>query len=116
MHRISQRYVSGQDKLEPELHHALTSMNLKNHFCKLNLTTQEAPSQIQNAGSPAQKRLAEAFSYLERLTLERAYRQDPAFGKFLEERIIWRELLDLELQEIDENIGRVWDQTQTGLD
>jgi hypothetical protein len=75
-----------------------------------------ATARFQPAGSSTQKRLVEAFSCLEWLELERAYRQDPVFYKFLEERIVWHELLDLELQEIDEKIERISDQAGSGLD
>ncbi len=36
----------------------------------------------------------------------RNHRQDPLFERAAEERIIWRELLELELQHVDEQIGR----------
>ena len=91
-------------------------MKRKNYLCTLDLAAREAPARLQPAGSATQKRLVEAFSCLQRLELERAYRQDPVFCKFLEERIIWRELLDLELQEIDEKIGPISDQVGSGLD
>jgi hypothetical protein len=91
-------------------------MKRKNHLCTPDLAAREAPARLQAAGSSTQKRLFKAFFCLERLELDRAYRQDPVFCKFLEERIIWRELLDLELQEIDEKIGRISDQAGRGLD
>ena len=53
------------------------------------------------------KRLAKAAACLERLDAERACCRDPNLGKGMEERIIWRELLDLELQEFDEQIERL---------
>ncbi len=52
------------------------------------------------------ERLAKAVAYLERLDVERISHGDPHLGKPIEERIIWRELLDLELQEFDEEIER----------
>ena len=39
--------------------------------------------------------------------LERVHRGDPSFNKTIEERIIWGELLELELQEVDEQIERI---------
>ena len=57
------------------------------------------------------KRLAKAAACLERLDAERACCRDPNLGKGMEERIIWRELLDLELQEFDEEIERFSDVT-----
>ena len=52
-------------------------------------------------------RLAKAAACLERLDEERVVLGDPNLGKSIEERIIWRELLDLELQEFDEQIERL---------
>jgi len=52
-------------------------------------------------------RLAEEKACLEHLDAEREYRGDVDFGKTTEERIVWKELLDLELQEIDELVTRV---------
>ena len=48
------------------------------------------------------ERLAEAAACLQRIDDERDSAGDPTFGKVLEERIVWRELRDLELQEFDE--------------
>jgi len=57
--------------------------------------------------SAVRQRLAEEKARLEDLDAERACRGDSAFGKATEERIIWGELLDLELQDIDEQVGRI---------
>jgi len=59
-----------------------------------------------NVQWPIAKRLAEEFAMLQELEFEREDRGDPWYGKATEERIIWRELFDLELQEVDEQIGR----------
>ena len=62
---------------------------------------------MKNEGiSPLHERLAKAAAYLERLDVERFARGNPNLGKSIEERIIWRELLDLELQKFDEQIER----------
>jgi hypothetical protein len=53
------------------------------------------------------ERLAEAKACLERLDAERACRGDPGFGQTTEDRIVWGELLDLELQDIDEQVSRI---------
>jgi hypothetical protein len=53
------------------------------------------------------ERLVKGREYLERLDQERTSRGEPLLGKSIEERIIWRELLDLELQEFDEQIERI---------
>jgi hypothetical protein len=57
--------------------------------------------------SVLQERLAKAAAYLERLDVERISHGDPNLGRSIEERIIWRELLDLELQDFDEEIERL---------
>lgn len=48
-----------------------------------------------------QERLAEAKACLDYLDLERTRRADPDFGKRLEDKTIWRELLELELQDAE---------------
>jgi len=60
-------------------------------------------------GGIIQQRLAEEKAYLKHLDLERVHRGDPSFNKTIEERIIWGELLELELQEVDEQIERLWE-------
>ena len=81
-------------------------MNWKNRIYALNLSHEalRPPVPLGPAGS-TQHRLAEAFACLEKIERKSAYGQ--VFGKFLEQRIIWRELLELELQEIDEQIERI---------
>ena len=56
---------------------------------------------------PTHERLMRGFSCLQNIQLVRNHRQDPHFGITVEERIIWRELLELELQDVDEQIERV---------
>ena len=53
---------------------------------------------MQNVGTSAiRERLREARVRLERLDRERAWRGNPLLDKVVENRILWRELLDLEL-------------------
>ena len=52
-------------------------------------------------------RLAEAARLLEHLDRERASFGDPGLGRIIEERIVSRELLDLELQDFDEEVERL---------
>ena len=59
------------------------------------------------SASTTWKRLAEEQACLEHLDAERAYRGDSGFGKTTEDRIVWGELLDLELQDIDEQVSRI---------
>ncbi|MBZ5626280.1 MAG: hypothetical protein LAQ69_47490 [Acidobacteriia bacterium] len=53
------------------------------------------------------QRLDEGKARLEHLDTERTRRGDSGFGKTTEDRIVWGELLDLELQDIDEQIRRI---------
>jgi hypothetical protein len=56
---------------------------------------------------PLAGRLAEAAKVLEHLDQERAAVDDPTLGKIIEERIVSRELRDLELQAFDEEVERL---------
>jgi hypothetical protein len=82
-------------------------MNRKTQLCTLNLSAGEAPPPVRAAVCPTRQRLVEAFSRLQNLQLVRNHRQDPRFGRLVEERIIWRELIELELQEVDKQIERI---------
>ena len=53
------------------------------------------------------ERLVKAAACLEGLDWERSSCGDPILGKVIERRIVWRELLDLELQDVDEQIERL---------
>jgi hypothetical protein len=64
---------------------------------------------VQQRKLPHEERLALAAAFLERLAQDRARIGDPNLDKAFEKRIIWRELLDLELQEFDEEIQRLGD-------
>jgi hypothetical protein len=81
-------------------------MNQKNHICTLNLRDCGAPG-VPVARSPTHERLTRAFSRLQHIELARNEREDPRFEQAVEERIIWRELLELELQDVDEQIERI---------
>ena len=74
-------------------------------FCALNLPVL-VPPRVPIPESPVHKRLRQGFARLENIQLVRNHRQDTRFEKAVEERIIWRELLDLELQDIDDHIER----------
>jgi len=82
-------------------------MNPKTRICTLNLPNGQTLPAVETAVWLTRQRLLDAFSLLERIELDRAYRRDPLFGSLVEERIIWRELIDLELQEADEQIERI---------
>ena len=55
------------------------------------------------------RRLNEEAAYLEHLDSEREQRGDSLFGKTAEDRIVWGELIELELQEVDEQATRICD-------
>lgn len=63
-----------------------------------------------------QKRLAEAKDGLEYLDAERLRRDDPNFGRLLEDQMIWRELLELEFQEAEERIAFLCNAAEHALD
>ena len=71
------------------------------------LTTTLLPDEVHARLPNARERLERAFNRLQGIQLVRNHRQDRFFGKSAEERIIWREPLDLELQNIDEQIERL---------
>jgi hypothetical protein len=58
--------------------------------------------------------LSLAFARLQTIQDMRAQRQDPRFGRSVEDKIVWRELLDLELQEADEQIERIAEASTSG--
>ncbi len=62
----------------------------------------ERPAARESRADTMRQRLAEEKACLDDLDAERRRRRDSGFGKATEEKVIWRELLDLELQEIDE--------------
>lgn len=82
-------------------------MDRKIQICTRNLPADEARMNVRTASCPTRQRLVRGFSRLQDIQLVRNHRQDPLFGKSAEERIVWRELLDLELQDVDEQIERV---------
>jgi len=53
------------------------------------------------------RRLAVETASLEHLDGERERCGDSRFGKTTEDRIVWGELIELELQEIDEQVSRI---------
>jgi hypothetical protein len=80
-------------------------MNRKTQIFTPNLSAGEVPH-VRLPSPTTHERLDRAFSRLQGIQLVRNHRQDRFFGKSAEERIIWRELLDLELQDVDEQIER----------
>jgi hypothetical protein len=81
-------------------------MSDKTRFCTLNLAVPVSqPAQVPE--SPTRERLKQAFARLKNIDLVRNHRQDPGFGKADENRIVWRELLELELQAVDDQLERI---------
>jgi hypothetical protein len=60
-------------------------------------------------------RLSKAKECLDYLEVEREHRNDPAFGRLIEHQTIWRELLELELQDAEERIASMCDAAERAL-
>jgi hypothetical protein len=63
----------------------------------------------QCPASTIRQRLAEGKACLEWLDAEQDRLGDSGFEKATENRIVWRELLDLELQDVDDQLYRICD-------
>ena len=63
----------------------------------------------------AAERLAEAKACLDYLDTERTRRGDPDFGRLLEDKTVWRELLELELEDAEYRIARMCDAAERAL-
>ena len=79
-------------------------MNPKNRFWTLNFWNRNARVPVP---TPTRQRLTQAFSTLQGIQMMRDHLQEPRFGKAAEGRIVWRELVELELQDVDEQIERI---------
>jgi hypothetical protein len=66
-------------------------------------------TQQQCPANTIRQRLAEGKACLEWLDGEQDRRGDPGFEKATVNRIVWRELLDLELQDVDDQLHRICD-------
>ena len=85
--------------------------------CKLEPSDQPSPEPacmpearttgLEERSTMIKQRLAEEKSLLDQLDSEREYRGDSSFRKTAEDRIVWGELLDLELQDFDEQLNRI---------
>ena len=72
---------------------------------------------MQNSATMLTKeRLSAAKESLDYLEAERLLRKDPEFGLQIEQKIISRELLELELQEAEERIAMMCDAAERALD
>ena len=61
----------------------------------------------QSYASPVRKRIAENFLRLRELEQQRAVARDPEFGRAEQRRMVNRELLDLELQAVEDEIESI---------
>lgn len=77
----------------------------RNRFWTLSFGKRDAPEAV--ASTPTEQRLAQGFACLQNLQKAREELEDPHFGTGTEQRIVWRELLELELQDVDEQIERI---------
>jgi len=77
-------------------------MNWTNRIFPLDF---EKESPVKASDCPTRERLGRGFARLR--DIQQARVRNPSFGRSEEYRIIWRELLDLELQYIDEHLGRM---------
>lgn len=68
-----------------------------------------------SGAAPVQDRLTEAKASLDYLDAERLRRADPDFGRRLEDKVIWRELLELKLEDAEDRISRMCDAAERAL-
>jgi hypothetical protein len=79
------------------------------HSSHLEAAANAGSVRLERPASEIQRRLTEGKAALERLQSQRQRRGNSAFGKAEEDRIVWGELLELELQDIDEQVSRICD-------
>jgi hypothetical protein len=79
-------------------------MTRKKQVCALNISGGADGCSVSEGTN---ERLIRAFTALQDIAFLGNYRQDPLFAKSVEAWIIWREILELELQDIDEQIERI---------
>jgi len=80
-------------------------MEPNEYICTLNLAGDHVPPTVPDC--PTRERLTVAFLRLRNIELMRTERGEALFGKCAEDRIVWRELLELELQFVDEQFARI---------
>jgi hypothetical protein len=85
-------------------------MSRKSPICTLNLSPGARlvpPPSAARVNASTKQRLDRSFALLQTLDSHHMAGLRSAIGKLIEQRVIWRELLDLELQEVDEQIERI---------
>ena len=78
-------------------------MNSKSSLCTLKLSHESGASAAVEP-SATQQRLEAGFIQLRDLLLARKRRGDEHWAQSEEDRIVWRELLELELQDVEEQM------------
>jgi hypothetical protein len=81
-------------------------MKPKAYICTLNIWAGRESDQRARI-DPTYRRLTGGVSRLKNIDPVRNHRQDPLFDHAAENRIVWRELLELELQDMDEQMERI---------
>jgi hypothetical protein len=82
-------------------------MNLRRLLSKCRFLDRNSNIPSCAVSSVTGRRLAAGATLIESLDCDRIRLKSPEFGRTIEESIVWRELVDLELQEIDEHIGSI---------
>ena len=82
------------------------TMELKTFF-RLKWFNKRSHKPVAEQTSAICKRLAAEAELLEGIERDRVRFNCPEFGRTVEESIIWRELVDLELQEVDEHLSSI---------
>jgi hypothetical protein len=77
------------------------------HWFGLARPPERGNTTVEERCAVARHRLAEEKAVLDQLDREREYRGDANFQQGTEDRIIWGELLELELQDFDEQLNRI---------
>jgi len=79
-------------------------MEWKKRFASLNPWTGRA---ADAAPKSTRERLEDGFARLQNIRMVRNHLQNPEFQRDIEDRIVFRELIELELQDVDEKIERI---------
>lgn len=72
-----------------------------------NASNPSAHNEAHGGGPSVHQRLDRAFYQLQDIRFLRSLEGDPLFGRAAEQQLIWRELVELELQYVDEEIERI---------
>jgi hypothetical protein len=73
--------------------------------------SRSSSGEARSLASNIRRRLAEEKATLDRLDAQRVRQPGSGFDKTTEDRIVWGELLDLEIQDLDEQVSRICSQS-----